>query len=84
MRKYKVIYADLPWTYKTWSKSSWGGLAATHYPTMSIDEIKSLPVKNIADKDCALFMWITFPMLREAWSVMDAWDSSSRRWRSSG
>lgn len=73
MRKYKVIYADPPWTYKTWSRSSWGGLAATHYPTMSIDEIKSLPVKNIADKDCALFMWITFPMLREAWSVMDAW-----------
>ena len=24
-------------------------------------------------RDCALFLWITFPMLREGWAVMDAW-----------
>lgn len=73
MKKYKVIYADPPWSYKVWSKKGAGRSAESHYPTMSIEDIKALPVAELADKDCALFLWITFPMLREAWSVMDAW-----------
>lgn len=73
MKKYKVIYADPPWSYKVWSKKGAGRSAESHYPTMNIEDIKALPVKELAEKDCALFLWITFPMLREAWSVMDAW-----------
>ena len=73
MKKYKVIYADPPWAYKVWSKKGAGRSAESHYPTMDIASIKALPVGELADKDCALFLWITFPMLREAWGVMDAW-----------
>lgn len=73
MKKYKVIYADPPWAYKVWSKKGAGRSAESHYPTMDIAAIKALPVGELADKDCALFLWITFPMLREAWGVMDAW-----------
>ena len=73
MKKYSVIYADPPWAYKVWSRKGAGRSAESHYPTMPISEIKALPVGELADKDCALFMWITFPMLREAWDVMDAW-----------
>ena len=73
MKKYKVIYADPPWVYKVWSKKGAGRSAESHYPTMDIAAIKALPVGELADKDCALFLWITFPMLREAWGVMDAW-----------
>ena len=73
MKKYKVIYADPPWAYKVWSKKGAGRGAESHYPTMDIAAIKALPVGELADKDCALFLWITFPMLREAWGVMDAW-----------
>lgn len=40
---------------------------------MDIEDIKALPVGELADKDCALFLWVTFPMLKEAWSVMEAW-----------
>ena len=40
---------------------------------MSLDDIKALPVGELADKDCALFMWITFPLLREAWDVIESW-----------
>ena len=40
---------------------------------MSIDEIKALPVGELADKDCALFMWLTFPCLYEALDVIKAW-----------
>ena len=44
--------------------------AESHYPTMDIAAIKALPVGELADKDCALFLWITFPMLREALSLI--------------
>ena len=73
MKKYKVIYADPPWAYKVWSKKGAWRSAESHYPTMDMAAIKALPVGELADKDCALFLWITFPMLREAWGVMDAW-----------
>jgi len=73
MKKYSVIYADPPWRYV---RNKVQGAAENHYPTMSIEEIKQLPVEELADKDCALFLWITFPMLREAWGVMDAWGFS--------
>lgn len=40
---------------------------------MQIEEIKTLPVGTLAAPNCALFLWITFPMLQEGWSVMEAW-----------
>lgn len=40
---------------------------------MSIEDIKALPVSKLAAEDCTLFLWVTFPMLREAWDVMEAW-----------
>ena len=43
------------------------------YPTMSLEDLKNLPVNKIADKDCALFFWATFPKLKEAFEVIDAW-----------
>lgn len=73
MKKYQVIYADPPWSYRVWSKKGAGRSAEAHYPTMSMEDIKALPVGNLADRDCALFLWITLPMLREAWGVLDAW-----------
>ena len=76
MKKYDVIYADPPWSYKVWSKKGTGRSAESHYPTMSTESIKELSVSRLASENCALFLWITFPMLREAWSVMDAWGFS--------
>ena len=73
MKKYGVIYADPPWAYRVWSQKGNGRSAESHYSTMSLDEIKTLPVGELADKDCALFMWITFPLLKEAWNVVEAW-----------
>ena len=63
MKKYKIIYADPPWRY---ARSKVQGAAEKHYPTMSIEELCALPVKEIADKDCILFLWATFPQLKEA------------------
>ena len=73
MKKYSVIYADPPWRYKVYSKKGLGRSAESHYPTMSLEEIKALPIGELAAKDCALFMWITFPCMQEAFQVLEAW-----------
>ena len=72
-KKYNIIYADPPWSYRAWSSKGKGRSAESHYPTMSIEDIKALPVSQLAAKDCILFLWITFPLLQEAWSIMEAW-----------
>lgn len=72
-KKYGIIYADPPWAFKVYSKKGMGRSAETHYPTMSLDDIKNLPVSDIADKDCALFMWTTIPMLKDCFEVLSAW-----------
>lgn len=71
--KYSVIYADPPWQYRVWSKKGTGRSAESHYSTMSLEDIKALPVHLLAAKDCTLFLWVTFPLLKEAWPVLDAW-----------
>lgn len=68
-RKYNIIYADPPWRY--WESGNKN--QALHYTTMSIDEICELPVKDIADENCVLFLWVTYPILQEAFKVIEAW-----------
>lgn len=73
-KKYKIIYADPPWQYRVYSKKGQGRSAENHYHTMNIkDIIMALPVDKIADKDCILFLWITFPCLKEGIEVMERW-----------
>ena len=73
MKKYGVIYADPPWHFCVYSEKGTGRSADRHYPTMDIADVCALLVKSLADKDCALFLWATFPCLRQALSVLDAW-----------
>jgi N6-adenosine-specific RNA methylase IME4 len=75
MEKYKVILADPPWAYRDSRKKggkAWFGSAA-QYPTMSLGELCDLPVRDIADKDCILFLWVTSPLLPYGFELMDAW-----------
>ena len=72
-KKYKIIYADSPWQYRVYSKKGQGRSAENHYHTMNIKDIMALPVDKIADKDCILFLWITFPCLKEGIEVMERW-----------
>jgi site-specific DNA-methyltransferase (adenine-specific) len=72
MKKYKIIYADPPWSYK--DKASAGERGAYYkYSLLSTKDICNLPISNLADEDCVLFMWATMPMLPDAFNVMKAW-----------
>lgn len=70
MKKYNVIYADPPWKY---DQKGLQGAAEKHYPTMTIEDMCAMPVGDLADKDCVLFLWTTFPMLPEALRLIEAW-----------
>lgn len=69
-KKYGIIYADPPWAYR--NKSS-RGAADNHYPTMKLKDICALPVQDLAKDNCVLFMWATYPAIKEALQVIEAW-----------
>jgi N6-adenosine-specific RNA methylase IME4 len=71
--KYSVILADPAWHEVTYSHKGQGRSAAAHYDAMSIDAITALPVADYAARDGWLFLWTTWPMLRQAMGVIDAW-----------
>lgn len=73
MSSYSIIYADPPWG----SNSQFGRDKRKgnkqHYPLMSLEDIKALPVKDISAKDSVLFMWVVDTQLFEALEVITAW-----------
>jgi N6-adenosine-specific RNA methylase IME4 len=72
--KYDVILADPPWAYEVWDKDTGSGRSAeSHYPTMSLEDICKLPVKDIAADNCALFLWSVYPSLFDSQRVMESW-----------
>jgi N6-adenosine-specific RNA methylase IME4 len=71
-KKYKIILADPPWSYKDKAKSGKRGVEYK-YSTMKLPELKALDISTISDDDCALFMWATAPLLPEAIALMEAW-----------
>lgn len=73
-KRFGVIYADPEWRFEPWSRETGMDRAAdNHYPTSPVEVIASRPVAEIAAEDCVLFLWVTRPMLREAFKVLDGW-----------
>lgn len=84
-KKYKILLADPPWLYGKFNNTEGSRLynydpkfKITPYNGMRIEEIKSFPVKNIADKDSVLCLWVTLPMLEEIFvkKFFEAWGFS--------
>ncbi|MGD1061725.1 MAG: MT-A70 family methyltransferase [Terracidiphilus sp.] len=62
---FQVIVADPPWQYDTGS--------SLPYPTMPLEEIKAMPVQDIADENATLWLWTTNTHLPVAFDVLTAW-----------
>jgi len=88
MKKYNVIYADPAWQQKAGRPLSGGykkenGVqvfnplsdksADLPYPTMSLDDISKLPIKDISDDNSVLFIWVTNKYLMDVGRVISAW-----------
>lgn len=73
-KKYRTIYADPPWQFSNRT----GKMAPEHkrlnrYSTMKTDDIKALPVKDVADEKCHLYLWIPNALLPLGLEVMKSW-----------
>lgn len=72
-KRFGVIYADPEWPFATWSDAGKDRSPENHYPTSLLPVIASRPIATIAADDCALFLWITRPLLPTGCMVMEAW-----------
>jgi N6-adenosine-specific RNA methylase IME4 len=78
---YGAILADPPWRYEFWggdtgvqARASLPGAQATiHYQTMGAEEIAALPVASLAAPDCVLFLWVTWPTLKQGMALIEQW-----------
>lgn len=73
--KFQIVVADPAWSFKDSLKmSDVARGAAANYSTMSILDIKQLPVKDIADPDGAILaLWVPSSLLQEGLDTMRAW-----------
>lgn len=69
---FPLILSDPPWEYKDRCNAGKRG-AAHKYDTMKLEDIKLLPVDKVAAPDSELWLWGTWPLLKEALAIMDAW-----------
>ncbi len=80
-KKYNIIYADPPWRFKNWSMKElsergekWAKRnGRSPYNVMNNEDIYNLPIKNLVDKNCILFLWATYPKLQEAIQTIKSW-----------
>ncbi len=73
-KKFSTILADPPWQFANRT----GKVAPEHkrlnrYPTLTLDEIKTIPVNDVADDAAHLYLWVPNALLSEGLQVMRAW-----------
>lgn len=91
--RYGIIYADPPWDYggkvqfdKTSAardainleRNIFISSATFKYPTLKTSRLKNIPVRDIAEDDCLLFMWVTNPHLAQGIELGEAWGFNYR------
>lgn len=74
-KKYQIIYVDPPWSIKLISRQMRPYQLDLPYTTMSLEDIKNLPIKKIIDYEngCHLFLWTTHKFLPLTFSILDFW-----------
>ena len=79
---YSTIVVDPPWDYsegfvtRSRTPGKWQGPHRTYalpYSSLTVEAIAALPVADLADADCRLFLWTTNRYLPSAFGVMEAW-----------
>lgn len=74
-KKYSIIYADPPWKLSSMSSVAWkvDNPLENKYPTMTNEELSNLPILDISDTNCGLFLWCTHSTLPNAINLMATW-----------
>jgi N6-adenosine-specific RNA methylase IME4 len=67
---FAVIVADPPWAFDSRDPARRG---VPEYPTLSVDEIKALPVPDVMARNCAVWLWVPVAMLPDGLAVLESW-----------
>ena len=74
MKKYQIIYADPPWNFNFQKRNGLSEEAKSNlYPTMKGQDIIDLPIKDLADDDCVLFLWVMNSEIPLALKCIENW-----------
>jgi len=77
MKKYKTILIDPPWKQELSGKYKNFSNLRTHnnmpYNTMTIDDIKNMPINRLCDVGCHLWLWTTNQFLKYGFELMEKW-----------
>lgn len=76
--KYELIACDPPWQYQNYAAPPGethdrARGAQKHYPTMTLDDLKTLPISQLATDNCIMFMWSVWPLIEDAFELIKAW-----------
>jgi site-specific DNA-methyltransferase (adenine-specific) len=72
-QKFNILLVDPPWAYPSRNRKDYGGAAESHYSTMTLEELCKLPVPSIAADDSVIFLWATWPRLKDSIRLMEEW-----------
>ena len=78
-KKYQLIYIDPPWNIKKIIRKVRPNQVKMDYPVMTVEEIISLPVENLADTNCSLFLWTIQKYLPISFDIMKEWGFKYQR-----
>lgn len=72
--RFHTVLADPPWQFQNRT----GKMAPEHkrlsrYPTLTLDEIKAIPVAKAVTDPAHLYLWVPNALLAEGLEVMKAW-----------
>ena len=74
LNRFSVIYADPPWSFKTFSAKGTGRSAVSHYDTMSLEQLQRFALGAFAAEDCALLLWVVrWLPSRAIADLLDSW-----------
>jgi len=71
--RFGLILADPPWRWSPWGEEGMAKAVENVYPTMTLDDIKALPIADLAHDDSVLALWVRNDMIGEAVDVLRAW-----------
>jgi len=57
-KRYGVISADMPWEFESWSDKGKSRNPDQQYGTLTLEEIRALPVADLAAENCVLLLWV--------------------------
>jgi N6-adenosine-specific RNA methylase IME4 len=73
-KKYNTIVIDPPWEVKAGCEWGSGGKSRDLvYPTMTLDQIKTMSIKDIAAEGCHLYIWTINKYIKETYEIAKAW-----------